>query len=100
MARPWYGVTWAAFIGRVRALSSFHREPNKPCYPSKFNYAESKDGILWVRKDGQAGIDVSRDGWDSEMICFPTIIEFKGIKYMFYNGNKHGIDGFGIAVSK
>ena len=45
-----------------------------------------------------SGIDVSKTGWDSEMICYPFVFEHKGNKYMLYNGNDYGKDGFGLAV--
>lgn len=64
----------------------------------RIGYAESKDGIVWARKDGEVGIDVSESGWDSEMICYPFIFEHKGRKYMLYNGNRYGKDGFGYAI--
>lgn len=63
-------------------------------------YAESEDGIKWVRKDNQVGIDVSDSGWDSEMICYPCVFEHKGKKYILYNGNGYGKTGFGYAVLK
>ncbi len=65
----------------------------------RIGYAESKDGINWIRKDEEVGIDVSEDGWDSEMICYPHVIVHEGKKYMFYNGNRFGKTGFGLAVS-
>jgi len=52
----------------------------------RIGYAESWDGIDWVRKDDQAGIKVSEKGWDSDMICFPSLINVNGTTYMFYNG--------------
>lgn len=61
-------------------------------------YAESKDGYNWVRMDHLAGIDVSVEGWDSEMIEYPFILNFKNKKYMFYNGNGYGRTGIGLAV--
>lgn len=63
----------------------------------RIGYAESPDGIKWVRKDEQAGIEVSEGGWDSEMICYPSILDLKGERYLFYNGNNNGETGFGIA---
>jgi predicted GH43/DUF377 family glycosyl hydrolase len=68
--------------------------------PYRIGYAESKDCIHWVRKDHLAGITVSKDGFDNEMICYPNVIVHQGKKYMFYNGNRYGKDGFGLAVSK
>jgi hypothetical protein len=64
----------------------------------RLGYAESKDGINWIRKDEEVGIDVSDSGWDSKMICFSSILNVRGKTYMFYNGNNFGETGFGYAV--
>jgi predicted GH43/DUF377 family glycosyl hydrolase len=60
-------------------------------------YAESADGINWQRLDDKAGIEKSSEGWDSEMICYPNVINYKNKKYMFYNGNGFGRNGIGFA---
>jgi hypothetical protein len=64
----------------------------------RIGYAESVDGIKWIRKDDAAGIDLSEDDWDSEMIAYPCVYEHRGQKYMIYNGNGFGKTGFGYAV--
>jgi predicted GH43/DUF377 family glycosyl hydrolase len=61
-------------------------------------YAESDDGIRWERQDALAGIAKSPSGWDSEMICYPFIVDTNGNRLMFYNGNGRGITGFGYAI--
>ena len=63
-------------------------------------YATSVDLINWERNDGQSGIEVSKQGWDSEMICYPNIIELENKYLMFYNGNGFGKSGFGYAEFK
>ncbi len=63
----------------------------------RIGYAESIDGIQWQRKDHEAGIDVSETGWDSEMIEYPYILDYKDQRYMFYNGNGYGRTGIGLA---
>ncbi len=63
----------------------------------RIGYAESLDGLSWERLDHLAGIDVSAEGWDSEMVCYPAVIDVKGQRYMFYNGNNNGAHGFGVA---
>jgi hypothetical protein len=63
----------------------------------KIGYSHSVDGIQWERKHNEVGIDVSKEGWDSEMICYPFIFEHKNNRYMLYNGNEYGKSGFGIA---
>jgi hypothetical protein len=60
-------------------------------------YAESSDGIAWVRKDDEIGIDVSASGWDSGMQAYPSLIEHRDRVYLFYNGNNYGEEGFGYA---
>ena len=63
----------------------------------RMGYAESSDGKTWIRKDSEIGIDVSNNGWDAEMICYPAVITVSGKTYMFYNGNNNGETGFGVA---
>ena len=63
----------------------------------KIGYAESRNGIEWKRLDEEVGIDVSVNGWDSEMIEYPYIHDYKGDRYMFYNGNQYGKSGIGLA---
>ena len=66
----------------------------------RIGYAVSDDGISWIRKHEDTGIDVSNSGWDSEMICYPFVFEHEGERYMLYNGNNFGKEGFGLAVWK
>jgi hypothetical protein len=75
---------------------SYRGSENNPNY--RIGYAESSNAINWIRKDESAGIDVSLTGWDSEMICYPFILDFQNIRYLFYNGNGYGRTGFGIAI--
>jgi hypothetical protein len=60
--------------------------------------AVSKDGKAWELALDNSGIDVSDDGWDSEMIEYPFVFDHKGRRYMLYNGNGYGKTGFGLAV--
>jgi hypothetical protein len=64
----------------------------------KIGYAESSDGIRWRRKDDNAGLDVSKTGWDSEMVAYAFIFLHNEKKYMLYNGNSFGKNGMGYAV--
>jgi hypothetical protein len=64
----------------------------------RIGYAESDDGIHWIRTDEKVGIDVSDSGWDSEMIEYPCVFDHKGERYMLYNGNGYGKTGFGLAI--
>lgn len=64
----------------------------------RIGYAESQDGLCWVRHDSEAGIYVSDSGWDSSMIEYPFVFDHGGARYMLYNGNGFGKSGFGLAI--
>jgi hypothetical protein len=66
----------------------------------KMGYADSLDLVTWKRQDHLAGIDLSQDGWDSEMIAYPATIKIGNETFMFYNGNSFGKKGFGYAQLK
>jgi len=42
-------------------------------------------------------LPVSETGWDSEMTCYPWLIELDGRTLMLYNGNGYGASGLGVA---
>ncbi len=64
----------------------------------RIGYASSENLIEWKRDDSRAGIDVSSQGWDSEMISYPHVFELDNRIYMAYLGNQVGRFGFGLAV--
>ena len=64
----------------------------------RIGYASSANLIDWVRDDTRTGIDVSKHGWDSEMISYPHVFELDGKIYLAYLGNEVGRHGFGLAV--
>lgn len=64
----------------------------------RLGYAESEDGLSWERRDDLVGIDVSGEGWDSEMVGLACVQQTKHGTYLFYNGNNFGETGFGAAV--
>ena len=77
-----------------RSLINFRTEKTHSYRPG---YAESNDGISWVRFDKSVGIDVSEMGWDSEAISYPYVLKVVDKLIMFYNGNGFGKTGFGYA---
>lgn len=64
----------------------------------RLGYAYSDDLVNWVRDDEAAGISVSKDGWDSQMQCYPHTFKVGDKIYMLYNGNEFGRTGFGLAT--
>lgn len=63
----------------------------------RLGYAESADGIHWVRKDEQMGLDVTPGEFDSDAIMYSSVISVGEKTYCFYNGNNFGEQGFGVA---
>ncbi len=64
----------------------------------RIGYACSTNLMDWQRDDSKAGIDISNQGWDSEMQSYPHVFELDGQVYMAYLGNAVGREGFGLAV--
>lgn len=60
--------------------------------------AESVDGVTWKRTNN--GLDVSSSGGDSEMTCYPYVVEVDGRLLCYYNGNQFGKTGIFLAVWK
>ncbi|RKS01897.1 hypothetical protein [Flavobacterium sp. 102] len=75
---------------------SDYRTNSKNSY--RIGYAESTDGMNWERKDNLSGIDVSAEGWDSEMISYPCVFKNESELAMLYNGNGFGKTGLGYAL--
>ena len=64
----------------------------------RIQHAVSEDGSMWTRLGRDEGIDVSADGWDSDMIEYPCVFDHGGRRFMLYVGNDFGKTGFGLAV--
>ena len=77
-----------------RQSSDFRKNRNRGY---RIGYAFSDDLVHWTRDDTNAGIEVSADGWDSDMQCYPHVFEMDGAIYLMYNGNEFGRFGFGLA---
>jgi len=60
-------------------------------------YATSIDGRNWKRLDNELSLFNSKNGWDSEMVCYGHVFEHNKMFYMLYNGNNYGKTGLGIA---
>jgi hypothetical protein len=64
----------------------------------RIGYAWSDDGERFVRCDDRAGIEASATGWDSTMMCYPSVARVGTRTYLFYNGNGFGQSGIGVAI--
>lgn len=89
IARPW--------VIKEEGVYKMWFSKRSPTQNYRMGYAVSDDGYVWKRSDHEVGIDVSNRGFDSEMVCFGAIFDVPEGRFMLYNGNKHGADGFGLA---
>lgn len=76
-------------------LRGFRKNPSKG-YSA--GYATSSDGRNWERRDSEAGIERSPEGWDSEAVAYPYVINIRKRRLVFYNGNGFGRTGMGWAI--
>lgn len=60
-------------------------------------YAESSDAKNWQRLDESVALQPAKEGWDSTMLSFPSVISLHDKYYMYYNGNGFGKTGVGLA---
>lgn len=65
-------------------------------------YAESDDGIIWHRGDkvdDNLQLTPFGDGWEKQMVEYPSVIPEGGRLRLFYCGNGYGKTGIGTALS-
>jgi hypothetical protein len=62
----------------------------------KIGYAEAhiNKPTSWTRKDNLAGINCGPEQWDNQMQAYPAVLNTGKQKFLFYNGNGFGINGF------
>ena len=66
----------------------------------RIGFATSSDLTHWQRRNSEAGIDRSPDGWDAQMMAYPCVVQTAAGLLMFYNGNDFGRGGIGYAIWK
>ena len=67
------------------------------CYEKKVSgyrigYAESINGVNWIRKDKKIKFINNLVG-ENKMRAYPNIVKLKGDTFMLYNGNNYGEEG-------
>jgi hypothetical protein len=80
---------WFSVRGKV-----YYRNNSKESYKIKTAILV---GGNWIR-DKNIDLDISPEGWDSEMVAYPYIIKENNNLIMFYNGNDFGKTGIGYAT--
>lgn len=63
----------------------------------RIGYAESPDGRRWRRRDDEGGLGPGADPWEQAMVTYPWVFDWRGRRYLLYNGNGYGRTGVGLA---
>ena len=66
----------------------------------KIGYAESKNGIKWIRRDNQCKVVGKPEKWDKLAMSYPSVIKYKKKLLMLYTGNDYGKAGMGMLETK
>lgn len=64
----------------------------------RLGYAWSSDGRHWTRLDHLVSFAGTPEEWEAEARTYPCVFEHKNRRYMAYNGNGYGREGFGLAI--
>jgi predicted GH43/DUF377 family glycosyl hydrolase len=91
IARPWL---LPPVAGRQRMLYSYRALS----HDYRIGLAVSgDDGLTWERRDDEAGIAPSGQGWDSDAVAYGATVRHGATTYLLYCGNDRGRTGFGYA---
>lgn len=63
-------------------------------------YAESYDGLKWIRKNCDFKLSSPIKDVDDKMTCYPVVLKYMNKTIMYYNGNNYGAEGICLAVKE
>jgi hypothetical protein len=66
----------------------------------RLGYAESADGLTWIRKDEEVELNGRSVDFDAEMQAYPVVEDLRGLPHLLYNGDRYGATGIGWAVAE
>ena len=64
----------------------------------ELGFARSVDGNRWQRRDQDLRFVGTPEAWEDKERTYPFVFDHDGRRYMLYNGNGYGREGFGIAI--
>lgn len=78
-----------------REACGFRADPSRGY---RLGQAWSDDLVTWTRSDDLPHFEREPGAWDSDMVCYPHLVEIDDRIVLLYNGNAFGREGFGAAV--
>ena len=66
----------------------------------RIGYAESTDGLTWIRRDDEVCFTGVAGNFDAEMQAYPLVEDLRDRRHLLYNGDGYGATGIGWAVSE
>ncbi|ANW00563.1 hypothetical protein LMTR13_10695 [Bradyrhizobium icense] len=64
----------------------------------ELGFARSTDGARWERRDQDLIFVGTPEAWEDKERTYPFVFDHGGRRYMLYNGNGYGREGFGLAI--
>lgn len=64
----------------------------------RIGYATGQEPVSWKRRDYDVGITEGPEEYDNKMQAYPAVLDVGGVRYLFYNGNGFGYNGFCCAI--
>jgi hypothetical protein len=64
----------------------------------ELGFARSVDGTRWERRDQDLRFVGTPEAWEDRERTYPFVFDHGSRRYMLYNGNGYGREGFGLAV--
>ncbi len=64
----------------------------------ELGFARSTDGKRWERRDQDVRFTGTPEDWEDRERTYPFVFDHGGRRYMLYNGNGYGREGFGLAI--
>ena len=64
----------------------------------ELGFARSADGKHWERRDQDLRFVGTAEAWEDKERTYPFVFDHSGRRYMLYNGNGYGREGFGLAI--
>lgn len=91
-----FAVSRPAVLREADGTFSMWYARRRPGY--ELGFAVSADGEQWRRRDDSVRFVGVAGDWEDAERTYPAVFDYRGRRYMLYNGNSYGRTGFGIAL--